>query len=183
MKNKNISLFTTFFKIGAFTFGGGYAMLSLIQKEVVENKKYLNSKDMSDIITIGESTPGPISVNVATFVGYKTNGIIGAFFATLGLILPSILIILLISTMLSNIQENKIFKDAFYGIRIGVVALIIKAFLNMYKECPKDIFSHIIMFLAFITMIFLKISSIYIIITSAIIGILYNIVILRKEKK
>ena len=105
---KVINLFSTFLKIGAFTFGGGYAMIPLIQKEVCENKKWVTDKDILDIIAIAESTPGPISVNTTTFVGYKLAGILGAMFATLGLILPSFIIIAIISLVLNEFESIKI---------------------------------------------------------------------------
>ncbi len=105
--HKNLELFLTFMKIGAFTFGGGYAMIPLIQKEVCENKKWLNEKEISDIVAISESTPGPIAINAATFVGYQTAGFSGACMATLGVVLPSFLIISLISLVLTQVQSVK----------------------------------------------------------------------------
>ena len=106
-----LDLFLVFAKIGTFTFGGGYAMISFIEREVVDNKKWISKKDMANIITIGESTPGPIAVNVASYVGNKVCGIIGAVSATLGVVLPSFLIILLLSTVLNSLQDNTIFKN------------------------------------------------------------------------
>ena len=91
--HKNLDLFLTFLKIGAFTFGGGYAMIPLIQREICENKKWISEQEITDIVAISESTPGPVAVNAATFVGYRTNGFVGAFIATLGVVLPSFLII------------------------------------------------------------------------------------------
>lgn len=171
-KKYNLNLFRTFFKIGLFTFGGGYAMLSLIEEEVVKKNKYLSKEEMSDIITIGESTPGPISVNVATFVGYKVNGIIGALSATLGLICPSFFIILFLASILQKLQESTIFQNAFLGIRACVVALIIKALINMYKECPKNILSYILIVFSLIAVTFFDIGAILIIIISGIVGML-----------
>ena len=182
MKDK-ISLFLSFFKIGIFTFGGGYAMISLMQKEVVEDKKWITSEDMSDMITISESTPGPISVNVATFVGYKVAGVLGALFATLGLICPSLLVITLLSTILKTLQENVIFQNAFFGIRAAVIALILKTFIGMYKECPKNIFSYLIMILSFILVLFFDVNAIVLIVCSTIIGVLYTLRVDRKETR
>ena len=139
-ENNKMSLFSTFFKIGMFTFGGGYAMISLMQKEVVDNKKWISEEDMSDMIVISESTPGPISVNVATFVGYKVAGVLGSFAATLGLIVPSFLIIVLLAQVLDKLQGNEIFQNAFFGIRAAVIALILKTFLNnslLLKKVPQ----------------------------------------------
>lgn len=170
-KNYNLNLFTTFFKIGLFTFGGGYAMISLIQEEVVKKNKWLSSKEMSDIITIGESTPGPISINTSTFVGYKVNGLVGAFCATLGLVLPSFLIVLVLASVLQKLQESTIFQNAFLGIRACVVALIIKALINMYKECPKNILSYIIILLSLIAVSIFNINAVLVIIISCFVGI------------
>lgn len=180
--NKSLSLFKTFFKIGLFTFGGGYAMISLIQKEVVDKKKWITSKEMSDIITIGESTPGPIAVNVATFVGYKTNKVIGACCATLGVILPSFLIIFLLFNVLQLLQDNVIFQNAFLGIRACVVALIIKALWSMYKECPKNLFSSLLIILSLLLVTFIDLNTIYVIILCGIVGYLYFNIIDRKVK-
>ena len=182
-KNKCLSLFKTFFKIGLFTFGGGYAMISLIQKEVVEKKKWISSKEMSDIITIGESTPGPIAINVATFVGYKTNKVFGSICATLGVVLPSFLIIFLLSNVLQLLQDNIIFQNAFLGIRACVVALIIKALYSMYKECPKDIFSYIVILLALLLVSLVKINTVVVIILCGILGLLFLNITGKKVKK
>ena len=111
-KEKNIlSLFLTFFKIGMFTFGGGYAMISLMQKEVVDNKKWVTEEDMSDMIVISESTPGPVAVNIATFVGYKVAGFFGSLCATLGVVSPSFFIIVLLASILDKLQNNNIFQN------------------------------------------------------------------------
>ena len=126
-----ITLFTTFFKIGAFTFGGGYAMIPLIQRETVEKHKWITEDDILDIIAIAESTPGPIAINSATFVGYKTAGFLGAVMATLGVVLPSFCIILVISYVLREFREIKAVQYAFEGIRAGVLALLIKALVSM----------------------------------------------------
>ena len=130
-KEKNIlSLFLIFFKIGMFTFGGGYAMISLMQKEVVDNKKWVTEEDMSDMIVISESTPGPVAVNIATFVGYKVAGFFGSLCATLGVVSPSFFIIVLLASILDKLQNNNIFQNAFFGIRAAVIALILKTFLR-----------------------------------------------------
>lgn len=142
-------LFMTFFKIGLFTFGGGYAMISLIQKEVVDTKHWITDDDILDIIAIAESTPGPIAINASTFVGYKTSGFWGAFFATLGVVLPSFAIITVISYFLEQFEHFEPVKFAFNGIRAGILVLIIKALMSMYKKSPKSIISYIIMAFAF----------------------------------
>lgn len=175
-QNNKFSLFTTFFKIGAFTFGGGYAMIPLIQKEVVENKKWVTDQDILDIIAIAESTPGPISVNTATFIGYKLFGIFGAFIATFGLVLPSFLIILTISLFLKEFQNVEIVQLAFKGIRAGILALILKALFTMYKQCPKSALSYTLIAFSFLSTSFLNLSPLVAIIFCAISGILHSFI-------
>ncbi len=172
LKLKKIwALFWSFFKIGAFTFGGGYAMIPLIQKETVENKKWITDDDILNIVAIAESTPGPIAINMATFVGYKACGVAGALSATLGTALPSFVIISIISYALKEFQSIKSVSYAFYGIRAGVLALIIKALVNMYKKIDKNVFSYIIMIFAFLSAVFLDINVLIIILICAISGI------------
>lgn len=171
--NKRLTLFTTFFKIGAFTFGGGYAMIPLIQKEMVERHQWISDQDLLDMIAIAESTPGPIAVNSATFVGYHTAGFWGAVLATTGVVLPSFLVILLISMILPQFEHQFFVKAAFFGIRAGILAMILKACLSMYKACEKSWFSYLVMILAFIAITFFKLNAIYIIVVMAICGIGY----------
>lgn len=176
-------LFTTFFKIGAFTFGGGYAMIPLIQKEVVESKGWITDEDILDIFAIAESTPGPIAINSATFIGYKIAGVLGSFFATLGVVLPSFAIISIISYVLKEFSEIQAVQFAFRGIRAGVLALIVKALISMYKQCPKHLFTYILMGAAFIAAAFLPINAIYIIIGCGVIGLICSLVMDRRAKK
>ncbi len=177
-----LTLLGVFLKIGAFTFGGGYAMIPLIEREVVEKKGWITSDDMLDIIAIAESTPGPIAVNSATFVGYKTCGVFGAVCATLGVVLPSFAIISLIALILNQFQDNEIVQFAFNGIRAGVLALIIKALWTMYKKCPKSGLSYILMAGSFLVAAFTDINVIYIIIACALVGLVTSLVMARKEK-
>lgn len=181
-KDNLFSLFLTFFKIGAFTFGGGYAMIPLIQKEIAKKRKWITDENILDIITIAESTPGPISVNAATFVGYKLYGILGAFLATLGLILPSFIIILIISSVLKEFQDIQIIKYAFDGIKIGVLALVFKALVSMYKQCPKKLTSYFVILISFIAVAFLNINVILVIISCALIGIISSLIASRRVK-
>ena len=176
-------LFSTFFKIGAFTFGGGYAMIPLIQREVSEKRKWITDEEILEVVAIAESTPGPIAINSATFVGYKTCGFWGSFACTLGVILPSFLIILAISGILELVQDMKAVKYAFMGIRAGVVALIIKALVKMYKACPKGIVSYIVMGLSFILAAIVKIDVIIVVICCAVIGLVSSIVAERRARK
>lgn len=185
MKNNRnlLSLFLTFLKIGAFTFGGGYAMIPLIQKEVCEKKKWLSDEDILDIIAIAESTPGPIAINASTFVGYRTCGFLGATVATFGIVLPSFLIITFIAAVLNEFAELRAVQYAFFGIRAGVLALIVKALWSMYQQCPKNAFSLCVAVVAFILATFSGINAIFIIIGCAIAGLIHSLVISKKAKE
>jgi chromate transporter len=168
---KLLRLFWTFFKIGAFTFGGGYAMIPLIQRETVEKQKWISDEDILEIIAIAESTPGPIAINSATFVGYRTCGVLGAAAATLGVVLPSFVIILLISFVLQQFQHLTAVQYAFQGIRAGVLALLIKALWSMYQKSPKGWAAYIVMGAAFVLTAFFKVNILFVIIGCAVFGI------------
>ena len=127
-------LFWSFAKVGLFTFGGGYAMISLIENVCVERKKWITHEEMMDLTVIAESTPGPIAINAATYVGYKQAGIFGSVCATVGMVLPSFVIIYLISTVLDNFLEITWIANAFRGIKIGVGILILRVAMNMLKK-------------------------------------------------
>ncbi len=176
-----LSLFWTFFKIGAFTFGGGYAMIPLIQKEVVETKKWITDDDILEIIAIAESTPGPIAINSATFVGYRVCGVLGSFFATLGVVLPSFVIILAVSFVLEEFQHITAVQYAFNGIRAGVLALLLKALWTMYKKCPKGIVSYGVMAGAFIITAFFDIPVLAVIIGCAVVGLVASLIAERRH--
>ncbi len=179
--NKKLDLFLTFMKIGAFTFGGGYAMIPLIQREVCTNKKWMEEKDILEIVAIAESTPGPIAINAATFVGYRTAGFIGACLATLGVVLPSFLIISLISLVLHHFQEFRAVKYAFMGIRAAVLALILKALWSMFKAAKKGAFAYFIMGATFLLTAFAKIDAVFVLVGCAVFGIIWS-AIRRKEQ-
>lgn len=179
---KIFQLFITFIKIGAFTFGGGYAMVPLIQRETVEKKKWINDDDILEIVAIAESTPGPIAVNSATFVGYKTAGVLGAAAATIGVVLPSFTIIYFISFVIDKFENNTAVKYAFSGVRAGVLALIIKALWTMSKKSAKNIISFIITAFAFVFAA-LNINVIYIILACAVTGIVSSLIMSGREKK
>ena len=176
-------LFCIFFKIGAFTFGGGYAMIPLIQKEVVENNKWITDEDILDIIAIAESTPGPIAINSATFVGFKIAGFWGAAASTFGVVLPSFVIISLISYILDKFQEVKAVKYAFFGIRAGVLALLLKALWTMYSKCPKGPLAYILMAASFVVAAFVDISVLWIILGCAVTGIIVSLIQERRAAK
>ena len=185
MKNfkKALKLFTTFFKIGAFTFGGGYAMIPLIQHEVAEKNKWITDEDILEIVAIAESTPGPIAINSATFVGYRVCGVLGSTAATLGVVLPSFVIILVISFVLTAFQSLRAVQYAFMGIRAGVLALVIKALISMFKKCPKGWVSYIVMALAVAVGALTDINVFLIIIVSALFGLVTYSVLRRRGDK
>ena len=133
-------LFLTFAKIGCFTFGGGYAMISLIEDACVEKKKWITHDDMMNVTVIAESTPGPIAINCATFVGYRQKGFLGASAATVGMVLPSFLIIFLISLFFDRFLEIRWIASAFQGIKLAVGILILDAGINMLKRMKKRLF-------------------------------------------
>ncbi len=132
-----LTLFLTFAKIGLFTFGGGYAMISIIEDICVEKRKWITHEDMMNVTVIAESTPGPIAINCASFVGYKQGGILGAIAATFGVVLPSFVVIYAISMFLDGFLEIEIIANAFKGIRIAVGLLILRAAVNMFKKMKK----------------------------------------------
>lgn len=177
-------LFFTFFKIGAFTFGGGYAMLPLMEHEVCTTKKWICEEDMVDVLAIAQSVPGAIAINSSTFIGYKIAGIKGAFVATLGVILPSFLIILALAGLLVEYGGTPILTKVFYGIRAVVVALIVAAVFKMYKSCVTDYPTLIIAFMAFGSLFFFNLSPVAAIIVGGIVGVvLYKRFPLSQENK
>ena len=145
-----VQLFLIFLKIGAFTFGGGYAMIPLIEYETTEKRKLIQKEEISDIVAIAESTPGPIAINSATFVGYRTAGVLGSAAATLGVVLPSLCIIMVIAFFLRHIMDNRFVQYAFFGIRAGVLALIVKAVISFWKRAEHNVFSWCVMVAAFL---------------------------------
>jgi len=151
--NKLLDLCLTFGKIGCFTFGGGYAMISLIEHTCVEQKKWLTSDEMLDVTVIAESTPGPIAINCATYVGQKQAGFPGAVAATFGMVLPSFLILYIISLYLVQYRQILWIAKAFQGVRVAVGILILDAGLTMVKKMPKTALAKKIAALAFCTML------------------------------
>ena len=176
-------IFTTFFKIGAFTFGGGYAMIPLIQKETVENYGWITDDDILEIIAIAESTPGPIAINSATFVGYRTCGVLGSVAGTLGVVLPSFMIIFAISFVLRQFQELKAVQYAFQGIRAGVMALLCKALWGMYKKNKKNWASYTVMAGSFLLTGLLDVSVLPVLALCAVFGLVTARIMERKVEK
>ena len=183
-----LKLFLTFLKVGAFTFGGGYAMIPIIQKETVERRKWVNNNDILDILAISESTPGPISVNAATYIGFKVAGFWGSFFATLGLAIPSFVIIYIISFFYKTFMSWSIVQAAFKGLSVGVIILLFSAVLKLRKSVPHNWLSVVLFSLTLVGMMCynffqLKIPSVSLIFIG--LGLLVGIIataLSRKEK-
>ena len=182
-------LFLTMLKIGLFTFGGGYAMIALLENEFVEKKKWLEKDEFLDVTAIAESTPGPIAINAATYMGYKNAGIIGSIIATLGICIPSFVIIYAISLFFDAFLSLTLVEYAFKGIQICVVYLILTAGLKMLKQMKKTVFNMIIISITLICMVVfslfaVKFSTIFYILISGICGVVvYLLDKIRKEKK
>ena len=171
-----IDLFLTFAKIGLFTFGGGYAMISVIENNCVERKQWITHDEMMDVTVIAESTPGPIAINCATFTGYKKAGFMGALVATFGIVLPSFVVIYLISMLLDNFLELTIIANAFKGIKIAVGLLILDAAITMLKKMHKKKLPRAIMICSCIAMLCINIfafdfSSISVMIIAAVVSL------------
>lgn len=154
-----LDLFLTFSKIGLFTFGGGYAMISMIENHCVERKQWITHDEMMNVTVIAESTPGPIAINCATFTGYKKKGFIGALISTLGIVAPSFIIIFLISMFLDNFLELTIIANAFNGIKIAVGILILDAAITMIKKMHKKKLPRAIMICSSIVMLVINIFA------------------------
>lgn len=169
--SKLAKLFFAFLKIGLFTFGGGYAMIPLMEKELINNNGWISKDELLDYYAISQCTPGVIAVNTATFVGYKTSGFLGAIISTAGVVFPSIVIICLIAGLIQNFAELEIIKKAFLGIRVAVSVLVLNAVIMLFKSGVKDFTGIIIFVLTFIFSAIFKLSPIYIIIISLLIGI------------
>ena len=164
-------LFWAFFKIGAITFGGGYAMLPFLQNELCKKRGWVTEEEIIDYFAIGQCTPGIIAVNTATFIGYKRKKTLGGIAATLGIITPSIIIISIIALLLQNIAELSIVQNAFKGIRVAVSVLIVNAILKLAKSSVVDIYTAIIFAVSGVICFILGVSPIYIFAAAAI-GIL-----------
>ena len=181
-------LFISMLKIGLFTFGGGYAMIHLLDNEFVSKKKWIDHEEFMDLVTIAESTPGPIAINCATYIGYKTNKLLGAIIATLGMVLPSFTIIYLISLFFDQFLSIAWVASAFKGIQVCVIFLILSAGLKMFKKIKKTPFTLCIMLATFLCMLAFSLfsvnfSSIFYILISACLGLLIYALQYFKGKK
>lgn len=167
-----INIYMIFFRMGAFTFGGGYAMLPIIQREIVNKRKWASDEEIIDYYAIGQVTPGIIAINTSTFIGYKRKGILGAIAATLGFVTPSLVIISVISRFFKEFQDYKTVQHAFNAVQVVVVALISIAVKNMFRGSVKDNYGIIIFVVSFILIGFLKLSPIVVVVLSALFGVL-----------
>ena len=175
-----LELYTAFFRTGIFTFGGGLAMMPMLQKELIEKKHWLTEEDLIDYYAIGQSTPGIIAVNVATFVGFRQAGVLGAIVATLGIISPSIIIITILAGTINSISEYPRVQAALKGINIAVAALLTSVIINFAKKTIKNVWNVLFMLVAFSLIFFLKVPSFIIILAAIAIGCL-NVVRLQKK--
>lgn len=173
-----LKLYNLFFYIGIQTFGGGYSMIPRLKKKFVDELGWISEDEMLDYITIGQCTPGVITINLATFIGYKKAGILGGIVSTLGMISPSFLIILLLSFGLERIVSYQVVMHAFSGVRVGVTALIFSTFLNLYNKCVIDNKTFGIFLTVVVFGIFTSLKPVYLVIYSGILGI-----ILTNEKE
>jgi len=171
-----LNLFWTFFKIGLFTFGGGYAMIATIREEIVEKKKWLDEDELMQIIAVAESTPGPIAINMATYVGYKKRGVLGSAAATVGVVVPSLVIIFIISLFLDAFMANRYVAYAFVGIKCAVAYLILRAGIGMFQKLarkwlPMTVFGIVFVGLLALELLAVELSTIVLILAGGIIGI------------
>lgn len=166
------TLFTTFARIGVMTFGGGYAMLPILQREVVENKGWATDEELTDYFAIGQCTPGVIAVNTATFIGQKRRGILGGIAATLGVVFPSLVIIAALAGVITTFSHLAWVQHAFAGIRVCVCVLIFNAVLKLWKGAVKDVWGLVIFLVILALSVFTKLSPIIYVLAAAVAGLL-----------
>lgn len=169
------NLFLMFFKIGLFTFGGGYAMIPLIQREAIEKRGWIEYSEFMDILAIAESTPGPIAINCATYIGFKQKGFLGSLFATIGVVLPSFIIILLLSIFLLSYKESPMVANAFQGVRVGVSLLIVNAGVKLFKKLKREWLQYVLITTGFALMLFHLVPTMYVILIGGVCGLIYSL--------
>ena len=174
MKNKVSlwDLFLTFARIGVLTFGGGYAMIPMLERELVDRHGWATNEELMDYYAVGQCTPGVIAVNTATFVGHKLAGNIGGIVASLGVVFPSFVIITVIAGILSNFADNRLVKSAFAGIRVCVCVLIFNSVVKLYKKAVVDKFTFVVFLCVIVLSFFLDISPVIFVLAAAILGII-----------
>ena len=176
-----LTLFWTMFKIGLTTFGGGYAMVGIIDRELCDRKHWIEKEELLDYVAIAQITPGIIAVNVSTFVGRKRGGLFGAVCATLGVITPSIIIIIIIAALLTNFADNEYVKHAFAGIRICVCVLIVNATINFIRQTVIDVLTIVIFVCVFAAAAFTRIETVFIVLAVIICSVVYTLIASRKK--
>ncbi len=167
-------LYSAWFRMGLFTFGGGYAMLPMIQKEVIEKYHWATEEEILDYYAIGQCTPGVIAVNTATFVGYYQKGVLGGIVATLGVITPSLIIIVLIAALISNFMEIEWVAHALKGINVAVCILLVSAISNLWSKSIKNIASFVIFGIALILSLFTGLSTVILVIIAGVLGVAFS---------
>jgi len=175
-----LDLFLTFNRIGGLTFGGGYAMLPMLQREIV-SRGWATDEELMDWYAIGQCTPGIIAVNVATFVGYKRRGNLGGIVATLGVVFPSLVIITMIAAVLQNFAELPVVKNAFAGIRVCVCVLIANAVVNLWRKAVVDVWTLIIYILVLAGSLFTNLSPVWFVLLAAAAGLLLKVLGVKKK--
>ena len=178
-----INLFISFFKIGIMTFGGGYAMLPMLEREIVVKHKWVTMEEIMDYFAIGQCTPGIIAVNTATFVGYKKKKVSGGIAATLGVITPSIIIICILAGIIDAVSDNVYVQHAFAGISVAVCALLVQAVLKLTKSGVKDVFTAIVAVVSFIISVVLGLSPIIIVILAGVASCVFKAISEKKNIK
>ena len=167
-----LELFVSFFKIGLFTFGGGYAMLPMLQREVVDKHQWVTEDDVLDFYAIGQCTPGVIAVNTATFVGERIIGIAGSAVATVAVVMPSLIIIMLISTILTSVSHYQIVQHALAGIRVGVAALIVVSVGKLFKKGVKGLLGYIVFVFALLGIVLFDLSPVWLVLAAIVVGVI-----------
>ena len=168
-----IKLYLAFLKVGTFSFGGGYAMLPFMQREIVDSHRWISMSEFTDIIGISQMTPGPVAINSATFVGYKVGGVVGSILATVGVVTTSFILVSIINKVLSKFKESTIIKATLEGMRPILIALIIYAFIDLAKESYMDLKSIIITIIIGGVLLSKKIHPILVIVVAAILGLIF----------
>ena len=185
MKNKLkqfLELYFTFVKIGAFTFGGGLAMMPIMQRELIEKRGWVSEEELIDYFAIGQSTPGIIAVNVATFIGYKKLGWLGGIIGTIGVVTPSWVIIMLLAGAISSVDKYPLAQRALRGINVAVAALLTSVIVKFTKKTIKNFWNALFMLAAFILIYFFKVQSVFIILASLVTGCLLTLYRQKKQQ-
>lgn len=177
------TLYYTFAKIGTFTIGGGLAMMPMMQRELIEKRKWITEEDLIDYYAVGQSTPGIVAVNVSTFVGFKQAGILGGIVSTIGMITPSLIIIMILASLINSISEYPYVQKALRGINVAVAALMTWVIINFARKTIKNLENAVFMLLGFGLVFFLKIPSFWIILSALLIGVILTLAVQISEKR